>query len=215
MTNFCVSLTSLPSRINNLDQTIASLENQTLKPQKIFLNLPYKFKRFPEYNFSDEQINKFSKNNLEISRCEDYGPGTKLMGSLNKIRKNYECVILVDDDHIYHKQMFEILIDNFNKEKINYFYYLNKIFNIRNGQCSDGFLINAELLDTIDKFFNIYVKNNKNMFLDDDLWLAIYIYCEKNTITKNIIEDFRIKTGENLSYKQNMNKDIDALQNST
>ncbi len=211
MTNFCVSLTSLPSRINNLDQTIASLENQTLKPQKIFLNLPYKFKRFPEYNFSDEQINKFSKNNLEISRCEDYGPGTKLMGSLNKIRKNYECVILVDDDHIYHKQMFEILIDNFNKEKINYSYYLNKIFNIRNGQCSDGFLINAELLDTIDKFFNIYVKNNKNMFLDDDLWLAIYIYCEKNTITKNIIEDFRIKTGENLSYKQNMNKDIDAL----
>ena len=53
--------------------------------------------------------------------------------------------------------------------------------------------------------------DNKNMFLDDDLWFAIYLYCEKKSNTKNIIEDFRNKTGENLSYKQNLNKDIDAL----
>ena len=55
------------------------------------------------------------------------------------------------------------------------------------------------------------VENNKNMFLDDDLWLAIYLYCEKKSYTKNIINDFRKKTGKKLSYTQNMNKDIDAL----
>ncbi len=211
MTKFCVSLTSLPSRIDNLNQTLLSIQNQSVKPDKVFLNLPYKFKRFPNYSFTSEQINKISKYELEISRCEDFGPGTKLMGSLNKMYDNFDCVILIDDDHIYHEKMFEILIDNFNKEQINYSYYLNKIFNIRNGQCSDGFLINIKFLDKIEKFYDQYVKNSKNMFLDDDLWFAIYLYCEKYSKTKNIIEDFRAKTGEHLSYKQHINKDIDAL----
>ena len=211
MINFCVSLTSLPSRINNIDQTLNSISNQTLKPTKVFLNLPYKFKRFPNYNFNNHQISILEKYNLEISRCEDYGPATKLMGSIEKIKSNYDCVILIDDDHIYHPNTFEILINNFQKEKINYSYYLNKIFNIRNGQCSDGFLINTKLLDNIEMFYDKYVKNNKNMFLDDDLWFAIYFYCEKKSYTKNLIQEFRNKTGEYLSYKQNINKDIDAL----
>ena len=211
MINFCVSLTSIPSRIDNIQETIFSIKNQTMKPIKIFLNLPFKFRRFPEYKFTEEQIDRLNKFNLEISRCEDYGPATKLMGSISKIKKDYDCVILIDDDHIYHKNTFEILVENFKKEKVNYSYYLNKIFNIRNGQCSDGFLINTNLLDNIEIFYEKYVKNNKNMFLDDDLWFAIYLYCEKKSYTKNIIEEFREKTGEFLSYKQNINKDIDAL----
>tara|TARA_B100000029_G_scaffold163315_2_gene159428 strand:- start:4203 stop:4934 length:732 start_codon:yes stop_codon:yes gene_type:complete len=211
MINFCVSLTSLPSRIDNIDGTINSINEQTLKPKKIFLNLPYKFKRFPNYKFTENQLIYLKKYNLEISRCEDYGPATKLMGSLNKIKNSFDCVILLDDDHIYHKKTFEIFIDNFKKEKINYSYYLNKIFNIRNGQCSDGFLINSKLLDEIEIFYKKYVEKNKYMFLDDDLWFAIYLYCEKNSQTKNLIQDFKFKTGEELSYKQSINKDIDAL----
>ena len=211
MINFCVSLTSLPSRINNIDQTLNCISNQTLKPNKVFLNLPYKFKRFPNYNFHKDQISILKKYNIEISRCEDYGPATKLMGSLEKIKNDFDCVILIDDDHIYHPKAFEILINNFRKERVNYSYYLNKIFNIRNAQCSDGFLINTKLLDNIESFYDKYVKNNKNMFLDDDLWFAIYLYCEKKSYTKNIIEEFRDKTGEFLSYKQSINKDIDAL----
>ena len=133
------------------------------------------------------------------------------MGSISKIKKSYDCVILIDDDHIYHKNTFEILIENFKKEKINYSYYLNKIFNIRNGQCSDGFLINVDLLDNIELFYEKYVKKNKNMFLDDDLWFAIYLYCEKKSYTKNIIKDFENKTGKKISYEQSINKNIDAL----
>ena len=133
------------------------------------------------------------------------------MGSIKKIKSNYDCVIRIDDDHIYHPNTFEILINNFQKERVNYSYYLNKIFNIRNGQCSDGFLINTKLLDSIEMFYDRHVKKNKYMFLDDDLWFAIYLYCEKKSYTKNLIEEFRNKTGEYLSYKQNINKDIDAL----
>ena len=193
MINFCVSMTSLPTRIDNIKETLESINNQTLKPKKVFLNLPYKYKRFPNYKFNENQILKLKSYNIEITRCEDYGPGTKLMGSISKIKNNFDCVILIDDDHIYHKKTFEIFIDNFKKEKINYSYYLNKIFNIRNGQCSDGFLINVKLLDNIDDFYCKYVKNNKNMFLDDDLWLSIYLQKVKNSNIENLITIFKKK----------------------
>ena len=58
------------------------------------------------------------------------------------------------------------------------------------GQCADGFLINVNLLDKIEDFYEKYVKNNKNMFLDDDLWLAIYLQKEKKSSIKNLIENF-------------------------
>ena len=59
--------------------------------------------------------------------------------------------------------------------------------------------------------YSKYVKNCKNMFLDDDLWFAIYLYCEKKSNIKNIISEFKEITGEKLSYRQSINKDIDAL----
>ena len=46
MINFCVSFTTLPSRIENIKRTIESIDSQTLKANGVFLNLPYKFKRF-------------------------------------------------------------------------------------------------------------------------------------------------------------------------
>ena len=49
------------------------------------------------------------------------------------------------------------------------------------------------------------------MFLDDDLWFAIYLYCEKKTHIQNLIDDFRKFTNLDIVYSQNINKDIDAL----
>ena len=208
---FCVSLTTIPSRIKNISKVINSLQNQTLNADQIYLNLPYNFKRFKDYKFNDKDIKDLKDQGVNISRCDDYGPATKLMGSLNEIRDNYDCVILVDDDHIYHEKTFEIFIKNFNIKKVNYSYYLNKIFNIRMGQCADGFLINTEFLNDIEKFYNKYVSNNKNLFHDDDLWFALFLYLEKKSTIENLLDVFRKETNENIVYKATLNKDIDAL----
>jgi hypothetical protein len=85
MINFCVSFTTLPSRIENIKKTIESIKSQTLKANNIFLNLPYKFKRFKDYSFTENQLRDLDKYQIKINRCEDYGPSTKLMGSLNMI----------------------------------------------------------------------------------------------------------------------------------
>jgi hypothetical protein len=101
--NFCVSLTTIPSRIREVSLTIDSLIKQTKKPEKIFLNIPYKYERFPNQFISTEYLEKFKNiKTLDVVRCDDFGPGTKLLGSINNLEK-YSHVVLVDDDHAYQK----------------------------------------------------------------------------------------------------------------
>ncbi len=208
--SFCISMSTIPSRLKNIAEIIENINKQTLKPKKIFLNIPYNYKRFPNENINKEDLKKLNFENLEITRCEDYGPGTKIMGSIEKVRK-YDCVIIIDDDHIYDLNMCEFFLEAFKKEQINYSFYLNKIFRIKMGQCSDGFLINTKLLDKIEKFYEIFVKNNRNMFLDDDLWLAIYLQKEKKSSIKNLMNEFKKKFNKNLIYEQNSNSKKDSL----
>ena len=82
-----ISISTIPQRLKHLKESVNSLLNQTRKPDKIFVNIPYKYKRFKEV-INDDQIPKFNDNSVEIIRCEDYGPGTKLLGSLDKLKKN-------------------------------------------------------------------------------------------------------------------------------
>jgi hypothetical protein len=209
-TNFCVTLTTIPSRLENLHKTIDSINKQTLKPNKIFLNVPIKYYRFPGLTISNNELKKFESELVKINRCDDFGPATKIMGGLNDVLK-FDCGIIIDDDHIYNDKMCEIFIREFEKERNNYSYYIQKIFNIDMAQCADGFLINCEYLNEVNKFYNLYVKKNKNLFLDDDLWLSIYLQIIKKTKIVNLIDRFTKETGEDLVY--DIHTSVDALSN--
>ena len=100
-----VSISTIPQRLKNLNKSVESLLKQTQKPDKIFINIPFKYKRFSE-TIENDQIPKFDNNIVEITRCEDCGPGTKLLGSLNKLEKD-SLLILADDDHVYEDYMIE------------------------------------------------------------------------------------------------------------
>ncbi|WP_440672824.1 hypothetical protein [Candidatus Pelagibacter sp. HIMB1715] len=174
MKNFCVSMTSVPPRFPYLNKTLDSLQNQNIEPEKIFLNIPIKFNRFDvkEYNFS-YLLKKYK--NLEINRCNDFGPGTKLLGSIEKI-KNYNFVILLDDDHIYRKEMLQIFYNQAIQNIENsYSFCVNDILDCKVGQGADGFLINTKYLKKIKSFFDRYIKDNNKLLLNDDLWISIFL----------------------------------------
>jgi hypothetical protein len=198
---FCVSMSTIPSRIKSVYKTLDNIKKQNKQPEKIFLNIPYEYKRFKNEKINEQDIIDLKRDNLVISRCEDFGPGTKIMGSIEEVKK-YDCVIIIDDDHLYDENIFSIFVEEFKKNKINYSFYLNKIFNIKIGQCADGFLINADLLSGISAFYEKYVRSNTNMFMDDDLWLAIFLQKEKKSEIKNLIEIFREKVKKNIVYTQ-------------
>ena len=177
-----VSLSTIPQRIKNLSTSVESLLNQTQKPDKIFINIPFKYRRFSE-TIEHEQIPKFDNSTVEITRCEDSGPGTKLLGSLKKLEKN-SLLILADDDQTYEDYMIEKFFYFYSKAPNNaYSFYVHPLGNFGIGQGADGFAINTNHLNGIQNFYDKVVKDYKELFLYDDLWISFFLYFfKKNKI---------------------------------
>ena len=177
-----ISISTIPQRLKYLNESVNSLLNQTKKPDKIFVNIPYKYKRFSEI-IEDNQIPKFDSNIIEVTRCEDCGPGTKLLGSLNKFEKN-SLVILADDDHTYEDYMIEKFFYFYSRAPNNaYSFYVHPLGNFGIGQGADGFAINTNHLNGIQNFYDKVVKDYKELFLYDDLWISFFLYFfKKNKI---------------------------------
>ena len=213
---FCISLSSIPSRFQSVKEVINSLNRQTIKPDNIFLNIPFSYERFPE--IKDVNIDTFKDikdSNFQIIRCKDYGPGTKLLGSISLL-KNFDYVILVDDDHSYHPRMCEILNKYFrlNKEQA-YSFFTVKIYDLIMGQGADGFLINSNHLEGILDFYNKYVKNYKYCFLNDDFWISFFLKKFKNKQVCSLEDVVMKEINEKYIYKKiNYEQPVHKIYNS-
>ena len=186
-----VSLTTIPPRVKNLYKSVESLLKQSKKPDKIFVNIPKKYERFNEV-IEDDQIPKISNKIVEITRCEDYGPGTKLLGSLNKLEKN-SLIILADDDNIYEDYMIEKFYHYYSIAPENaYSFYVHPLGNFGIGQGADGFAINTNQLSGIKKFYTTVVKNYKELFLYDDLWISYFLYYFKKNKILSLQEHLKV-----------------------
>jgi len=198
-----ISISTIPQRLKNLHKSVESLINQTKKPHKIFINIPTNYNRFNE-NVKDSQIPKFDSEIVEITRCKDCGPGTKLLGSLNKFEKD-SLVILADDDHIYADYMIEKFYYFYKKSPNNaYSFYVHPLGNFPIGQGADGFAINTNHLDGIDNFYNKIVMDYKELFLYDDLWISFFLYFFKKNKILSLREHLK-KTSDgkpSLIYKK-------------
>jgi len=173
-------MTTIPQRIESLNKSVESLLKQSHKPDKIFINIPYKYNRFNE-TVRDDQIPKFDNNIVEITRCEDCGPGTKLLGSLSKIKKD-ALIILADDDNIYEDYMIKKFFNYSSLEPNNsYSFYVHPLGNFGIGQGADGFAINTNNLNGIKKFYDMVIKDYKELFLYDDLWISYFLYYFKKS----------------------------------
>ena len=170
-----ISISTIPQRLKYLKESVNSLLNQTKKPDKIFVNIPYNYKRFNE-TIKENQIPEFDNNTVEVVRCEDCGPGTKLLGSLNKFKKN-SLVILADDDHTYENYMVEKFFYFYSKAPNNaYSFYVHPLGNFGIGQGADGFAINTNHLHGVKNFYDKVVRNYKELFLYDDLWISYFLF---------------------------------------
>lgn len=103
-----VSLTVLPERLISdfFQNVITSLQNQTV-PIEIYINIPYIFNKtnkpyvIPNWLYHIPFIN--------IIRCQDNGPATKLLGSYHSFQED-DIICIVDDDIIYRNTMIEHLL---------------------------------------------------------------------------------------------------------
>ena len=102
-----VSLTSFPKRIEQVEETIKSLQKQTLQPDKIILWLAkeeFESKQRLPRNLLERQDGVF-----EIAWCKNWGSYKKLVPALFE----YEDYVLVtaDDDLLYDENWLKLLYD--------------------------------------------------------------------------------------------------------
>lgn len=93
-----VTLTTIPSRIELIAMTLKSLLDQTVLPARIRLNVPYHSRR----ENRDYQIPGWLEGlqMVEIVRCDDFGPATKLFPTLGDAAAD-DPLVVVDDDRLY------------------------------------------------------------------------------------------------------------------
>jgi len=93
-----ISLTTIPSRIDLIGDTLKSLLLQTHPPREVRLNLP----AFSQRERCGYEIPAWLQQlaAVRLIRCEDYGPATKLIPTLASSDTD-QPILVVDDDRIY------------------------------------------------------------------------------------------------------------------
>lgn len=112
-----VSLTTSPLRVANMENMLNQIENQTVKPDAIYLNIPHYFKRNCE-KYDEDLLKKIEKNHplVIINRVEDVGPITKILGALKLETDPSTLFIIIDDDEGYENILIEKLVEQFIKD---------------------------------------------------------------------------------------------------
>lgn len=106
-----VTLTTTPMRIKRIWPTLNSILQQSERPEKIYLWIPKKFKRFPEHKIL--QVPSFIKNNsyIQVEYIEnDFGPATKLLPCLKLFAQEDKKIIVIDDDRVYPRDLIKDLL---------------------------------------------------------------------------------------------------------
>ena len=187
---YILSFTTIPSRLTQIEQTIISLMNQTLKPEKIILNIPKTYNLRFKSTYDENTINMIKekyRSHLVINIIDhDYGPGTKLLGLINSnlldLYSKDTYIVLVDDDLIYNPNLLQYFDDLNKKDYDNKItaasFYCYNLKGIQIGQGADGFFIKLETLNQFSYYYNI-IKDYDYVNYHDDYYISYYFYLKQ------------------------------------
>jgi hypothetical protein len=111
-----VTLTSIFNRQKSLAITLRSLVEQTLTPDKIYVNLseePFKLDEgFKDKEITNEDLRKIVEDPLiEVCWVENYGSHRKIIPTLEKVYDEDCIIVTVDDDTEFHPKLLERLVN--------------------------------------------------------------------------------------------------------
>lgn len=173
-----ISLTTIPSRINDIEPVLNSLVNQSVKPDKVYINVPKKYNRFKEVIEEPSFIKEKFSDKVELFYIDqDYGPASKFIGSLfNKEIKKEDILVITDDDVVKTKTWLKMLLDNHLDNRVTSFVERQLGNEIIWGYL--GYIFKRKLfnLSEILEFFN---KVKSECYLVDDHWFTGFCHYKK------------------------------------
>ena len=191
------TLTTAPDRIQLIEPVLQSLTSgQSRPPDEIHLNIPHRFARTgAEYIIPD-----FIKNYpVKVFRCEDEGPGTKLIPTIRRTAANANVWFFVVDDDIRHLPEALKTLLGFAKKNPQAAYgyadnYLYRKWSPPDGSVDilcgfGGFLVHRSFFGTDFEDYLSKALSNKSCRFHDDVYFSNYL------ALKNISR-FRVATSE-------------------
>ena len=104
----CASLSTTPMRISLIEPAIVAIKNQSLKPDVIYLNVPYWSRKENKSYTLPTWLKRHP--DVVVLRGEDYGPSTKIVPSVLNEDDPETIIISFDDDRAYHPDIIKILV---------------------------------------------------------------------------------------------------------
>ena len=199
-----VSITTLPSRIDRIRPTIESLLGGSHVPDRVLIAIPPFSQREQRDYVVPAFLGEFGPS-VEVVRCgQDWGPGTKLLGSLDALpEKSY--LVVADDDVIYKSSFLSVLIAAQSADhSASFSYYVYRTGGLWVGQGCDGFSFWKPNLAGITDFARAHIAGTSYR-LHDDLWISYYL------ATKGVQVKMIAPPDGSLIYEKNI--DDSSLQN--
>lgn len=98
-----VTLTTIPARMSNVFRIIKHFLEQVQGVDKVILNVPYRYKRWPHLRV--DLKHSITDPRFVINRCEDVGPMTKFLPTLDIVPDN--AILIICDDMCYKLDAFK------------------------------------------------------------------------------------------------------------
>lgn len=98
MSDLVISLTTIPSRMSYITPTLHDLLAQTADVSEIRLNIPYRYRRFPDAEIS---LPQFPEGVTVVRVPDDCGPATKVLPTVQDYQGQDVDILFCDDDQHY------------------------------------------------------------------------------------------------------------------
>eukprot|EP00456_Euglypha_rotunda_P081285 TRINITY_DN7924_c0_g1_i27.p1 TRINITY_DN7924_c0_g1~~TRINITY_DN7924_c0_g1_i27.p1 ORF type:complete len:599 (+),score=23.17 TRINITY_DN7924_c0_g1_i27:83-1879(+) len=187
-----ISLTTTPPRLKNLRQTLNSLLNQTLTPAAIYLNVPWRSTRLNQVYEIPPAISSLP---IIINRCDDFGPASKLIPTLEREQHPDTLIITVDDDMIYPPSLVQDLVELHSVWPHAAFGFAGQLIDLQPNfppivRSADKYVNQAAAVDILEAFLGaIYLRS----WFDDEIkkipsacWRTDDIWISYNLAKKDI-----------------------------
>ena len=179
-----ITLSTIPSRMANTAVLIQHFLNKVSGFKKIIVNIPYRYERWPNMVPNVSVFDHINDPRFILNRCQDDGPLTKLIGSIDLIPP--KSITIVRDDMCYDLTAFKDIAErqDVNPNKAFSFY----VYDFNNGgndvlvpQGADLISVYSYNLINFKKWLGNFIKTlelkeyrNTKCFFVDDLVIGWY-----------------------------------------
>lgn len=211
------TLTTLPSRIDLIDGVLKDISKSSVRPDAVYLNIPYRSVREDvEYEIPEHIKETCSLLGITILRCDDFGPATKFYPVLEKESPD-TIMLLVDDDQRYypnsHDEIVEYALNNPN-ESVGY-----RGVNINSGKLK-YIESGPGSVDVIETYAGVAIRvrhlngfkpyeRNHACFTCDDI--AIHACLKKNGISRTLLAGSSYGQGGSVEHPIHHNNSVGGI----